>query len=214
MIDNLRLTTKPSSDIVILLLLLEGFFMRDIKLYESVYCKYMNLKLAASELGIPWQTLYYHLRLNDIPVLGDKDRYGSATDKLASYTEALFQKTVPSAMNHNMDKFQASLDFSVCGVKVDVKSSTKKDGYKNNPNKNPAFRWAFSSKVQEKFADFMVCYCFSGESCEDHGNVEMILLIPKEFFKNKQSISVSCNNSKWYEFTVSESELKEFFENL
>lgn len=66
--------------------------MFKIQKYKDVYDKYKNLKLAANELGVKWQTLYYHLSKEGHPVIGDKERYGSDTDKLAAYTEKLFQK--------------------------------------------------------------------------------------------------------------------------
>ena len=97
-----------------------------------------------------WQTLYYKLREFNHPVTGDKERYGSPTDKMAKKLEDYFQKIVPQAVDGNESKFQAQVDFIVGSLKVDVKSSTKKDGYKNNPKKNPSYRWAFSTKVQEE----------------------------------------------------------------
>lgn len=186
----------------------------NMKLYTETYDKHKNLKLAAKELGMKWQTLYWHLTSIGHPVTGDKERYGSNTDKLARYTEKLFQKSFPYAVDNNEEKFQSSLDFTVKGLDIDIKSATKKDGYKSNPNKNAAYRWAFSCKVQEKVTDYLICYCFSGEDCVDHGTVEKILLIPKEFFANKQSFSVSCTRSKWYDFEVTETELKEFFDSM
>lgn len=181
---------------------------------KEVYDKYKNLKIAAKELGIVWQTLYWNLSSVGHPVVGDKERYGSPTDKMAAALEKRFKEMVPYAEDYNKDKFQASVDFEVRGVSVDIKAATKKDGYKSNPRKNPSFRWAFSTKVQEKCSDFMVMFCMTGTCCEDYGEIEKILLIPKEFYHNKQSISVSCTQSKWYDFEVSEKELREFFDSF
>lgn len=196
-------------------MMLKGFlFMskHSLTVMKSVYDKHLNLKLAAEELGIPWQTLYYNLNKCGHPVIGDKEKYGSDTDKMAKYFEDKFKKLIPYAEDFNSEKFQAKVDFKVKGLLVDVKSSTKKDGYKNNPKKNASFRWAFSVKVQEEVdSDFLVCFCTSGYDCENFGGIERILLIPKEFYKNKQSISVSCRKSKWFDFEVSEQELIEFF---
>lgn len=50
-----------------------------------------------------------------------------------------------------------------------------------------------------------------GLDCTEYGEIEKILLIPSEFYKNKQSISVSCNKSKWWDFEVTKEELVEFF---
>lgn len=182
---------------------------------KDVYDKHLNLKLAADELGMKWQNLYNYLRQANHPVTGNKEKYGSITDKLARYTEKKFHKLIPYAVDMNDEKFQAKLDFTVKNYKVDVKASTKKDGYKNNPSKNPSLRWAFSCKVQEEVnADFLVLYCYTGTDAENYGDVEKILLIPNQFFNNMQSISVSCRKSKWYDFEVTEDELKDFFDNI
>lgn len=187
----------------------------EIELYKNTYDKHQNLKLAAEELKIAWQSLYVHLREVNHPVTGNKARYGALTDKLARYAENKFKSLIPYAEDHNTEKFQAKMDFTVKGLSVDIKSSTKKDGYKNNPLRNPSFRWAFCCKVQEEQqADFLVCYCFEGDDASNHGKVEKILLIPREFFNNMQSISVSCRKSKWFDFEVTEEELKSFFDSF
>ncbi len=87
-------------------------------------------------------------------------------------------------------------------------------GNESVDKKNPSYRWAFSTKVQEECSDFLVCFCMGGFDCENHGEAEKILLIPKEFYKNKQMMSVSCNKSKWYDFEVTVEELQEFFSNF
>ncbi len=188
--------------------------MSKIELYKQTYDKHKHLKNAADELGIKWQNLYYHLNSAGHPVTGDKERYGSDKDKFAKVMEDRFKSLIPYAKDGNMSKFQATVDFDVKGLQIDVKGSTKKDGYKNSPHKNPALRWAFTTKVQRDVADYLVCYCMTGKSCVDYGETQKILLIPKEFFKGKQMISVSCNKSKWYDFEVTEQELKEFFDML
>ena len=147
----------------------------------DTYDKYRNLKLAAEELGMAWQTLYWHLSSVDHPVIGDKEAYGSPTDKMAKALEDYFNKIVPEAVPYNASKFQAPMDFSVNGYSVDIKSATKKNGYKSNPRKNPSFRWAFSTKVQEKSSDFMVMFCMEGYSCEDYGSVEKYYWYQKSF---------------------------------
>lgn len=181
--------------------------------YTEAYDKHKNLKIAAKELDMPWQTLYWYLKKLDHPVEGDKAKYGSLTDKMARYAEELFIKSVPHAVDHNKTTFQAKEDFTVNGYSVDVKSSCKKDGGSNLNKKN--FRWAFSTKVQEKVhTDFIVCYCFEEYDNQDAYTVAKTLLIPNEFFTNKQSISVSCIKSKWYDFEVTEQELTAFFKEL
>ena len=54
---------------------------------QSVYEKHKNLKLAANELGVKWQTLYVQLRNRGVPITGDKSRYGSDKDRLAARAE-------------------------------------------------------------------------------------------------------------------------------
>lgn len=184
---------------------------KDVSYYCELYDKHKNLKIAAEEAGIKWQKLYTILTKAKHPVTGDKEIYGSETDKFARKTENKFKELVPYAEDHNKDVFQNKIDFSIGNIKVDVKASTKKDGYKCNPRKNPSYRWAFSCSVQRTLSDFLVLFCYSGYSVEDCGDIEKILLIPCEFYKNKQSISVSCSKSKWYDFEVSEKDLKEFF---
>ena len=49
----------------------------------EAYGRHKNLKIAAAEVGIPWQKLYLILRNAGVPVVGDKLRYGSDRDKLA-----------------------------------------------------------------------------------------------------------------------------------
>ena len=130
---------------------------------KEVYDKHQNLKIAAKELDMVWQTLYWNLNKVNHPITGNKAKYGSLTDKLARYAENKFKDLLPYAEDHNTEKFQAKMDFTVKGLSVDVKASTKKNGYKNNPRKNPSFRWAFCCKVQEEQqVDFLVCYCFTG----------------------------------------------------
>lgn len=209
---------KPFSVIIVYTInTLRGFILSEINIQKlkDTYDKYQNLKLAASELNMKWQNLYYHLQKVGHPITGNKEKYGSTTDKLARYTENKFKNLIPSVEDLNDNKFQAKLDFKVGEYYVDVKASTKKDGYKNNPRKNASFRWAFCCKVQEQVnVDFLVCYCYSGYEADNYGYVEKILLIPYEFFKNMQSISVSCRKSKWFDFEVTESELKEFFDSI
>ena len=211
------LTIKPFN-VIINYYTLRGFLLMTIRNKPTIeemtkcYDKHKNLKLAAKELGMVWQTLYWNLNKEGHAVTGDKSRYGSLTDKMARYGEELFKSLVPHAIDSNDTTFQAKVDFNVNGIPVDVKCSTKKDGYKSNPNKNTSYRWAFSTKVQEDYAEYLVLFCMEGFDASDYGDVEKILLIPKEFFKNKQSLSVSCIKSKWFDFEVSKEELQEFFE--
>jgi len=41
----------------------------------DAYEKHKNLKLAANDVGLPWQTVYVHLKRAGVPVVGDKLRF-------------------------------------------------------------------------------------------------------------------------------------------
>lgn len=177
----------------------------------KVYSKHWNLKLAANELGIKWQTLYWNLKKHGYDVVGNKKKYGSITDKLAVKSEEVFNSLIPHANNLNKSKFQSKIDFKIREHLVDIMSSTKKvqNGYRKNESRY--LRWSFGITEHQLSCDFIVCFCYEGRDAENHGKVERILLIPNEFFSRHQIISVSCNQSKWYEFTVTEKDLAEFF---
>ena len=92
----------------------------------KAYEKHKNLKLAAQEIGIGWQTLYYRLRKQGVSVTGDKLKYGSNTDKIAAFGEQEFLKLIPFSEDQNQKKYQSKFDFLVCGQKVDIKTSNLK----------------------------------------------------------------------------------------
>ena len=170
--------------------------------YEVVYKKHNNLKLAANELGIKWQTLYYNLKKLNVPVIGDKLKYGSDKDKLAARSELLFNKIVPNSVNQNLLSFQSKFDFLVNGQKVDIKASKLTQGSKRFKAK----RWAFSVKKQEFTADFIICFGFYNDE------TFKILMIPGEMVRNYQTISISeCGKSKWLQFEITEQDMCDFF---
>lgn len=171
----------------------------------EVYLKHKHLKLAADELGMKWQTLYVWLKKAGIQVIGDKSKYGSDKDKLASHAENLFQQLVPNAVNQNESKFQSKIDFMVGDKKIDVKSSNLNKGMKNSDSK----RWSFSVKKQEFIADFLVCFAFINGS-----DIYKLLLIPSELISKYQTITVSSSKSKWLDYEISPNELKNFFEEV
>lgn len=169
----------------------------------TAYEKHKNLRLAAEELGIKWQTLYSRLRKQNIEVSGDKLRYGSEKDKLGVFGEQLFQELVPFAKDQNKKKFQNKVDFDVNGLLVDVKT-----GKPRQLNKRfKALSWSFSFKRQSMVADFVVCFCLDEEKKTEH-----ILLVPSEFFSGLQTVSVSRTGwSKWMDYKVEADDLAEFF---
>lgn len=163
----------------------------------------MNLKLAASELGVAWQSLYVRLKQMGEPVTGDKLRYGSDRDRLGAMGEQEFIRLVPFAVSRNTFKYQSEYDFDVLGKKVDVKTS-----YPRQLNrKYDAKSWAFSFKKQSLICDFICCFCMNEDKSVRH-----VLLIPSEFFIGLQTVSVSCQGgSKWLDYTVNANDLAGFF---
>lgn len=170
---------------------------------SDAYNKHKNLKIAAAELGVKWQTLYVRLKAQGIEVVGDKLRYGTDRDKLGALGEQMFQDLVPFAKNFNQSKFQSRVDFDVNGLKVDVKA-----GKPRQLNKRfKALSWSFSFKKQALVADFIVCFCLDEEK-----NIEHILLVPNEFFVGLQTVSVSRDGgSKWLDYKIDPQDLAEFF---
>ena len=65
----------------------------------EAYSRHMNLKLAAHELGMKRQTLYYRLKRAGVPVVGDKLRHGSDRDRLAARRIAS-RAALSSAQDH------------------------------------------------------------------------------------------------------------------
>lgn len=172
----------------------------------TAYRQHRNLKRAAGDVGIPWQTVYVHLRRAGEPVTGDKSRYGSDSDKLAAKGEQLFQSLVPGATNHNERQFQSKLDFSVRGYGVDVKISTLRLSSKACKVR----RWAFCTKKQEMAADFVVCFGIA----EDGESLAKTLLIPGEIIRKYMTISISEAGGKWDDYSVEAGELDAFFAGL
>src|SRR5690606_22461353 len=92
----------------------------------QAYREHQNLKVAAQHVGIPWQTVYVHLRKAGEPVSGNKLKYGSETDRLAARSERIFLDLVPFAEDQNTRQFQSKVDFRVGEFGVDVKASRLK----------------------------------------------------------------------------------------
>ncbi len=175
-------------------------------IYADAYSKHRNLKLAADELGIDWQTLYVQLKKEGVAVTGDKLRYGSDRDKLAATAEAKFKELVPAAVDMNSLEFQSKWDFEIGAIKVDVKCAMPTQRNK----KYAAKGWAFSFKKQSLLCDFICCFCMS-----EGRSVQHVLLVPKEFFAGLQSITVSCEGrSKWLDYSVKPNELASFFAGI
>lgn len=170
------------------------------------YAKHKNLKLAAVDVGIKWQTLYCRLKNQGVQVVGDKSRYGSDRDKLSSLAESAFKRLVPSAVSMNEIQWQHKYDFLVNHKKVDVKCAKPKQHNKKTDSK----RWSFSFKKQTMECDFICCFCMN-----DQKITEKILLVPSEFFKGLQTVSVACSgNSKWLDYEIHGNELEEFFNSF
>lgn len=170
----------------------------------EAYSRLKNLKLVGNELGVAWQAVYVQLRKAGVSVTGDKARYGSVTDRLATRAEHIFAKTVPFAVDANSEKFQAAIDFTVFGWDVDVKAS------RCLSHKDDAPRWAFCINKQKDKADFFVLYAFDLEL-----NVKYVFLVPNEVATASSSISIPASlKSKWADYMVAEDDLRPFFELL
>ena len=173
----------------------------------TAYEKHKNLKIAANEIGIKWQTLYVRLRKNNIQVTGDKTKYGSMSDKIGARAERDFGKLVPKAIDQNESKFQAPIDFIVNGVTVDVKASQRRIGNK----KFKTERWAFSIKKQESSCDFFVFMAYT----KNHESLEKVFLVPGDMCRFLTSISITCSgSSKWNDYEVDPNDLSDFFEDI
>ena len=170
----------------------------------EAYRQHQNLKIAAQQVGIPWQTVYVHLRKAGEPVTGNKLKYGSETDRLAARAERIFLDLVPFAEDQNTRQFQSKVDFLVGGFGVDVKSSRLKI---QGPNSS---RWMYSIKKQEAIADFFVCLGFDAEAQA----VKSILLVPGEIARMHTTISHSSRGGKWADYLIEPSGLAPFFRAL
>jgi hypothetical protein len=176
----------------------------------NVYRKYRNLKLAAQEIGIAWQSLYVYLVKKGEPVIGDKKRYGSTKDKLASKFESRFRGVVPFAIENNSTKYQAKIDFFVGDYSVDVKVSSLQLGGKQPSGKKFTARWSYCISKQKQVADFFVLYALGSDESVSH-----VFLIPKEIAITSTTISIPLSmNSKWSEYELIEPELFTFFNEL
>lgn len=168
----------------------------------EAYKKHENLKLAAAEVGISWQTLYTRLVKNGIPVVGNKEKYGSDKDKLAAKSESDFLTYVPSAKDCNEKKFQSKVDFNAYGLLIDVKASTLRISNKRSAKK----RWAFSIKKQEIIADYFVLFAY-----DDNIKIKHCFLLPGEIVRKMSTISINESGGKWMDFKIEPEELDSFF---
>jgi hypothetical protein len=177
--------------------------MKNIEDAINAYKKYKNLKLAAEELGYSWQNLYVILRKNGVPVTGDKERYGSDSDRLAARAEKKFLKIIPYAVDMNRKTFQSKIDFMVGDYSVDVKSGTVKQSKKDKIES-----WMFSVKKQEVLCDFFVMF-----AVDKNGDFVHTFLVPSEVCKNYTTVRISERN-KWFQYKITNEDLKTFFDTL
>ena len=171
----------------------------------KAYSEVKHLKIAGEIVGIPWQTVYTHLKRAGGPVVGDKARYGSDSDKFAAKSERDFKSIVPAAKDQNRKKFQSKFDFVVGGHRVDLKAARPKNYYKNKD----LMRWSFSLKKQQSLTDFFVCFAYSQQETLKH-----CLLIPAEMVVGYSSISLSPNGKRWWEYETRPEDLSSFFQGL
>ena len=150
------------------------------KCIES-YARLKNLKLVGEEVGIRWQSVYVHLKKAGVKVTGDKARYGSVTDRLASAAERRFSESVPFAKDCNQEQYQAAIDFDVLGWSIDVKASRLRS------HKSDAPRWSFCVNKQKDAADFFVFYSYESEG---DVNVRHVFLMPREIVVTRSAASL------------------------
>lgn len=170
----------------------------------EAYNRHKNLKLAANEIGVPWQSLYCTLKTLGVPVTGDKAKYGSESDKFAAQSEQDFMRLVPAAKDQNRYKYQSKYDFLINGWRVDLKAARPKSYCKNG-----TARWSFSLKKQQLHADFFVCLAYSNDL-----QIQHCLLIPGEIANGYSSLSLSPTGRRWWEYQVDHNGLRDFFESL
>lgn len=176
----------------------------------SLYSEYHNLKLVGHEMDIPWQTVYWWLKKEGVSVRGNKSKYGGLKDQIGLIGERVFKQTFPEAEDQNVLQFQAKYDFLLKGLKIDVKTSFPRD--MKSKGANVLYRWGFHTKTQRD-ADFIVGYCYDGDL--ENYELKKIFLIPNEFVKDIQTVSIPCKGrSKWYEFEITHEELVEFINSF
>lgn len=176
----------------------------------SSYARLKNLKLVEMETGIKWQKVYTILRRRGVPVCGDKARYGSATDRVALIGESKFAAAVPFAENNNQGKWQATVDFSIKNILVDVKTSYLMPGGRLASGKSFTPRWCFCINKQKDIADFFVLYALGDKNKTKH-----IFLMPNEIATSRSTISIPLSlKSKWADYRIEERELSDFFRDM
>lgn len=174
------------------------------------YHSLKNLKMVGAELGLPWQTVYSRLKRAGVAITGDKERYGSETDRVAARGERWFKRVIPEAEDQNKLTYQPRFDFLVRGLKVDVKTS--------RPRVSPrgVFQWIWSVKKQEAEADFFVCLAITSRA--DDAGVHRALLVPGELARRYQSIRASHDGKrmtgKWADYACTSADLRNFFEGI
>jgi len=170
------------------------------------YARVKNLKIAASELGMKFQTLYWRLKKAGINVCGDKERYGSDKDRFGARAERMFAEIIPFAKDMNSEKFQAKVDFMVGDIGVEIKAAKRASlGVGAGGD-----RWAFGIKRQISNCHFFALFAFAKDAV-----LEKIFLVPAELIIGKNSISISCNGaSKWHAYEVTPEEMADIFKDI
>lgn len=173
------------------------------------YGRLKNLKLVGKEVGIPWQTVYVHLKKSGIQVAGDKARYGSVSDRISIIGEQAFKKLIPYSTDNNEPKFQSKIDFFINGYSVEIKTSRLHQKRIIN-GKKESEKWCFCINKQKDKADFFVLYAL-----DNHLSISHIFLIPNEIATTKSTISIPLSlSSKWADYKISEDGLVSFFKEL
>jgi hypothetical protein len=172
---------------------------------KTLYTEHQKLHTVGDIMNIPWQTVYWWLKKEGVSVTGNKSWYGGENNQIALIGEDLFRSVAPNAVNQNDLMFQPKYDYTLGNLKIEIKTAFLRDGKSRSNKVN--LRWAFNTKKQQE-ADYIICYCLSGHISSY--NVDRILLIPREFITDIQTVSVSPRKSKWLDFETTKKDLADF----
>lgn len=164
--------------------------MKDI---VEIYKECGDFSKAVQLSGLPHLVAHIKLLNSGVLKIQDKINYGSNAAKMGGKAEECFSKLCPEAVDANRywKKNNPIFDFNYKGLTIDVKySSLHKEG-----------DWSFRSSTNP---DFICVFLDKGKGLEDY----FILLIPKAFLNQKDSVHISKAGAWFNDFQVSKEELK------
>lgn len=174
----------------------------------EIYRRGNDINAVALETGLPWHIAYVHLKNAGVLNIETRMVNGGANDRMGAFYESEFQRLVPAAKCRNDFRRQANYDFTVGGLKIEVKSSslyTAPSGRKH---------WKFqvmTRKQRLRTADFYVGF---GRNRNDDFKDYSIFLYPAEVLRGG-NVNVGADGSgEWARYRVSPPHLTEFFDFL